>query len=121
MPDEPLLFLKAPSAVIATGDAIELPPQSQQVEHEGELGVVIGRTRENSRADDDPLELCSRLHLRQRCHRARSATQGCAVYARQIFRHLLSGRSLIVTDLDPLNVAGDDARQRRSKTKRQHC
>src|SRR5678809_1008607 len=25
MPDEPLLFLKAPSALIATGDAIELP------------------------------------------------------------------------------------------------
>ncbi len=43
MPDEPLLFLKAPSAIIASGDCIELPPQSQQVEHEGELGVVIGR------------------------------------------------------------------------------
>ena len=43
MPDEPLLFLKAPSAVIASGEQIELPPASQQVEHEGELGVVIGR------------------------------------------------------------------------------
>ena len=43
MPDEPLLFLKAPSAVIASGDEIELPAASQQVEHEGELGVVIGR------------------------------------------------------------------------------
>src|SRR4030095_8617755 len=42
MPDEPLLFLKAPSAVIASGDEIELPTASQQVEHEGELGVVIG-------------------------------------------------------------------------------
>ena len=44
MPDEPLLFLKAPSAVIASGDRIELPSASHQVEHEGELGVVIGRT-----------------------------------------------------------------------------
>ena len=43
MPDEPLLFLKAPSALIADGDRIELPRASQQVEHEGELGVVIGR------------------------------------------------------------------------------
>ena len=43
MPDEPLLFLKAPSALIGSGDQIELPPASQQVEHEGELGVVIGR------------------------------------------------------------------------------
>ena len=47
MPDEPLLFLKAPSAVIASGDDIELPAASQQVEHEGELGVVIGKTARN--------------------------------------------------------------------------
>ena len=53
MPDEPLLFLKAPSAVIASGDEIELPAASQQVEHEGELGVVIGRVARN--ISDDPL------------------------------------------------------------------
>ena len=53
MPDEPLLFLKPPSAVIASGDQVELPSQSQQVEHEGELGVVIGRTAcKLSEADD---------------------------------------------------------------------
>jgi len=39
----PLLFLKPPSAVIGPGDPILLPPQSQQVEHEAELAVVIGR------------------------------------------------------------------------------
>ena len=55
MPDEPLLFLKAPSAIIGEGDNIELPPQSQQVEHEGELGVVIGRTARKIREDEDPL------------------------------------------------------------------
>lgn len=55
MPDEPLLFLKAPSAVIGDGDPIELPPQSKQVEHEGELGVVIGKTARNIHHDDDPL------------------------------------------------------------------
>ena len=55
MPDEPLLFLKAPSAVIAAGDSIELPRASQQVEHEGELGVVIGRTAHNISQDEDPL------------------------------------------------------------------
>lgn len=55
MPDEPLLFLKAPSAIIAGGDCIELPPQSQQVEHEGELGVIIGRKARKLGKDDDPL------------------------------------------------------------------
>ncbi len=43
VPEIPLLFLKPPSAVIGPGDAILLPPQSKQVEHEGELGVVIGK------------------------------------------------------------------------------
>jgi 2-keto-4-pentenoate hydratase/2-oxohepta-3-ene-1,7-dioic acid hydratase in catechol pathway len=55
MPDEPLLFLKAPSAIIASGDDIVLPGASQQVEHEGELGVVIGRIARNIPAGEDPL------------------------------------------------------------------
>jgi 2-keto-4-pentenoate hydratase/2-oxohepta-3-ene-1,7-dioic acid hydratase in catechol pathway len=55
MPDEPLLFLKAPSAIIASGDEIVLPAASQQVEHEGELGVVIGRVARNIPSGEDPL------------------------------------------------------------------
>lgn len=55
MPDEPLLFLKAPSALIGANDRIELPGASQQVEHEGELGVVIGRTARKLSSSDDPL------------------------------------------------------------------
>jgi 2-keto-4-pentenoate hydratase/2-oxohepta-3-ene-1,7-dioic acid hydratase in catechol pathway len=43
VPTEPLLFLKAPSAIINSGEPIVLPAQSKQVEHEGELGVVMGR------------------------------------------------------------------------------
>jgi 2-keto-4-pentenoate hydratase/2-oxohepta-3-ene-1,7-dioic acid hydratase in catechol pathway len=43
VPDLPLIFLKPPSSVIGPGDTILLPPQSEQVEHEGELAVVIGR------------------------------------------------------------------------------
>lgn len=55
MPDEPLLFLKAPSAIISSGDEIVLPGASQQVEHEGELGVVIGRVARNIASNEDPL------------------------------------------------------------------
>src|SRR5690349_9008817 len=54
MPDEPLLFLKAPSAIISSGEDIVLPSASQQVEHEGELGVVIGRVAHNI-GNEDPL------------------------------------------------------------------
>lgn len=43
VPVEPLLFLKPPSALIGPGQSIVLPPESQRVEHEAELGVIIGR------------------------------------------------------------------------------
>lgn len=43
VPEEPLMFLKPPTAVIGPDRAIELPPQSREVHHEGELAVVIGR------------------------------------------------------------------------------
>jgi 2-keto-4-pentenoate hydratase/2-oxohepta-3-ene-1,7-dioic acid hydratase in catechol pathway len=42
VPERPLLFLKPPSSLIGDGEAIILPPQSSRVEHEGEIGVVIG-------------------------------------------------------------------------------
>jgi 2-keto-4-pentenoate hydratase/2-oxohepta-3-ene-1,7-dioic acid hydratase in catechol pathway len=42
VPQEPLLFLKPPSAVIASGEEIVLPDASSRVEHEGEIGVVVG-------------------------------------------------------------------------------
>jgi len=52
VPERPLLFLKPPSAVVADGAPIILPADSQQVEHEGEIGVVIGRrARHVSEAD----------------------------------------------------------------------
>ena len=43
VPEVPLIFLKPPSALIGTGGKVQLPPQSQQVEHEAELAVVIGK------------------------------------------------------------------------------
>lgn len=42
VPTEPLLFLKPPSSLLAPGGSIELPAASARVEHEAEIGVVIG-------------------------------------------------------------------------------
>ncbi|MDJ0851349.1 MAG: fumarylacetoacetate hydrolase family protein [Myxococcota bacterium] len=42
-PEEPVLFLKAPSSVIGPEDEILLPAASRQVDFEGELAVVIGQ------------------------------------------------------------------------------
>lgn len=44
VPKAPLIFLKPPSSVIAGGEPIRLPSASEQVEFEGEIGVVIGKT-----------------------------------------------------------------------------
>ena len=42
VPAEPLIFLKPPSAVIAAGDPIRVPPDAGRVDYEGEIGLVVG-------------------------------------------------------------------------------
>ena len=41
--EEPLLFLKAPSALVTDGGDIVMPPESRRVDYEGELALVIGQ------------------------------------------------------------------------------
>lgn len=43
VPAEPLLFLKPPSALLAPGGSVEWPAESERVDYEGEIAVVIGR------------------------------------------------------------------------------
>src|SRR5690606_8187507 len=42
LPEEPVVFLKPASALVATGGAVVVPPQSNDVHHEVELVAVIG-------------------------------------------------------------------------------
>lgn len=42
VPQEPLLFLKPPTTIVADGQDICYPPQSQRVDYEGELALIIG-------------------------------------------------------------------------------
>jgi 2-keto-4-pentenoate hydratase/2-oxohepta-3-ene-1,7-dioic acid hydratase in catechol pathway len=52
LPAEPLIFIKPRTAVIGPGDPIRIPPGVGRVDHEAELGVVIGRRAHRvSRAD----------------------------------------------------------------------
>lgn len=53
VPKEPLLFLKAPSALLAPGAAIRLPAISQRVDYEGEIAIVICRTCHKLKAEED--------------------------------------------------------------------
>jgi 2-keto-4-pentenoate hydratase/2-oxohepta-3-ene-1,7-dioic acid hydratase in catechol pathway len=42
-PEEPMMFLKPNTSVIGPGDQVFYPPQTQRLDYEGELAVVIGR------------------------------------------------------------------------------
>ena len=52
LPEEPILFLKPPSAVIGPGAEIVMPKSSERVDYEGELGVVIGKRCKAMAADE---------------------------------------------------------------------
>ena len=50
-PSEPIIFLKPPSALLSHEGTIVRPPQSQRVDFEGELAMVIGKRAKNVKAD----------------------------------------------------------------------
>lgn len=56
VPKDPLLFLKAPSAFIRHTEPIKIPTQSNQVEHEGELAVIVGSDCKDIADDEDPFQ-----------------------------------------------------------------
>jgi 2-keto-4-pentenoate hydratase/2-oxohepta-3-ene-1,7-dioic acid hydratase in catechol pathway len=47
VPGHPLIFMKAPSALIDPGQDVVLPEQSERVDYEGELAVVVGQRLRN--------------------------------------------------------------------------
>ncbi len=53
VPTEPLIFLKPPSAILDPGQKIIRPAISLRVDHEAELGVVIGKRCRSLRTDED--------------------------------------------------------------------
>ena len=53
VPTEPLIFLKAPTSLLAPGGTILRPKISERTDYEGELGVVIARRCRHLRDDED--------------------------------------------------------------------
>jgi len=52
VPKEPLIFLKPPSSVIAHEQTIYYPKQSQRVDFEGELALIIGDRTKNCTVEE---------------------------------------------------------------------
>lgn len=55
VPKDPLIFLKPSTAIVGPEEPIVLPKYSQRVEHEGELGLVVGRRCSHLTDDEDAL------------------------------------------------------------------
>ena len=87
IPKEPLIFLKPPSSLLDPGGKIILPPSSNRVDHEGELGVVIAKTCHNLKQNENV-----RPYIRERRDRARPAKERRSVHPRQGIRHVLPRR-----------------------------
>ena len=62
LPEEPILFLKPPSAILPPGGQIIYPSSSRQVDYEGELAIVIGK-----RCRDVPAEEAGKYILGYTC------------------------------------------------------
>lgn len=55
VPKDPLIFLKPSTSIVGPEEPIVLPKYSQRVEHEGELGLVVGKRCSHLSDNDDPL------------------------------------------------------------------
>ncbi len=93
VPDAPVIFTKALSAIVGPDDAVRISDDATATsDYEGELGVVIGPGGHHVAAADAPRP-CLRVHHRQRRHDPRPAETTCAVLHRQERRDLLSDRA----------------------------
>jgi 2-keto-4-pentenoate hydratase/2-oxohepta-3-ene-1,7-dioic acid hydratase in catechol pathway len=103
-PAEPIFFLKPSTAVIGPGEAIGLPRLSQEVHHEAELAVVIGRL-----CRDVPPARAFEVVLGYTCANdvtARDLQRSDGQWARaKGFDGFAPIGPWVVTDLDPADLA----------------
>ena len=115
VPSEPMIYLKPSTSVVGPGDRIDLPEQSEQVEHEAELAIVIGRL-----CREVPLRRVPEVILGYTCANdvtARDLQRTDGQWGRaKGFDTFCPLGPWIVTDVDPSDLAvtcrvGDDLRQ----------
>lgn len=103
LPEEPLIFMKPASAVIAHLEPILLPVQSQEVHFEGELAVVIGKPTRDVTAAAAPDHILGYTICNDVTARDIQRREGKYTRAKGFDTFAPLGPCL-VTDLDPLNV-----------------
>jgi 2-keto-4-pentenoate hydratase/2-oxohepta-3-ene-1,7-dioic acid hydratase in catechol pathway len=82
LPKYPSLFVRNPSSVVGSGQPIEKPKISEELDYEGELVIVIGKegrhiTRENAWSHIFGMTLCNEGSVRDWLHHGKfNVTQG---------------------------------------------
>ena len=113
VPAEPVIFLKPSTSVVGPGDPIRYPTLSEQVHHEAELAVVIGRL-----CSEVPIERVLEVVLGYTCANdvtARDLQRTDAQWApRQGLRQLLPARSVDRDRPRPADLRDRLPRQRRA-------
>jgi len=104
LPEEPLLFLKPASSVIAHGEGIVIPPQSARVDYEAELAIVIGKTAKNVARSDAKDYILGYTCLNDVTARDLQSKDGQWTRAKGFDTFCPLG-PWIVTDLDPSDAA----------------
>ncbi len=119
VPKYPLLFLKPPSSVITHNDEIVLPEVSNQVEYEGEIGVVVGKTLLRVGEDEAVAGISGIVCVNDVTARDLQKTDGqwtrakgfdtfCSVGPREVSPDKLGG----IDDLEVICRVNDEERQR---------
>lgn len=81
LPDAPTLFAKFADCLVGAGDAVMLPPESDQIDWEGELAIIIGASvrrasAEEARAAIAGYSICNDVSMRDWQFRTREWLQG---------------------------------------------
>jgi 2-keto-4-pentenoate hydratase/2-oxohepta-3-ene-1,7-dioic acid hydratase in catechol pathway len=104
VPEEPVIFLKPSTAVIGPADPIPRPGWSARVDHEGELGIVIGRLARDVRAEESGRYILGYLCGNDVTARDLQAKDGQWTRAKGFDGFCPLG-PWVETELDPIDVA----------------
>lgn len=104
LPQEPLIFMKAPSTIIGPGQAIVCPKVSKQVDYEAEIAVVMGRRAKNVSSEKALEYVLGYTCLNDVTARDLQAVDNQWVRAKSFDTFCPLGPA-IVTDIDPSDLA----------------
>jgi 2-keto-4-pentenoate hydratase/2-oxohepta-3-ene-1,7-dioic acid hydratase in catechol pathway len=101
--ERPRIFLKPPSSLVAHGQAIRYPPESQEVHHEAELAIVIGQECQRASLDDALTYVFGYTCANDITARDIQRAEGLPSYAKSFDTFCPLG-PWIITDLDPTSL-----------------